>query len=199
MIMGAMPPQDPQVTRIAERDASRGPGGFWQTLPGILTAAGTFLAGLAGLAAVLAPHLFAPSSPRDATERSAKPPTNAPAQVMNSSAPVTNSPPGAPAQPAALRPVAPAPIVRSRPDPPAQDPNSSQPANDRYIASFASDGFVVLRSEPTIASAEIRRILVGIAVRCGQARWSANGYRWRRCVDQEGEAGYMADTFLRKA
>jgi hypothetical protein len=190
--------QDPQVARFAE--SSRDAGGFWRSLPGVLTAAGSFLAGLAGLAAVLAPHLFAPSS--HATEQGAKPPTDAPAQVASPSpaattAPVVGSAPDSPAPPAAVPADAAVPVARSDPPPPAPA-EPSQPADDRYIASFASDGFVVLRSEPTIASAEIRRILVGIAVRCGQARWSANGYRWRRCVDESGEVGYMADTFLRK-
>jgi len=194
VIMEAQP-QDPQAARFAE--PSRNAGGFWQTLPGILTATGSFLAGLAGLAAVLAPHLFTPA---------AKPPADTPAQVMSSgppspTAPVVNASPEAPAQAAALPRDASAPIVQSRPDPPEEEPVATAadpPAYDRYVAAFASDGFVVLRAEPTIASAEIRRILVGGAVRCGKPHWAANGYRWRRCVDAEGEAGYMADTFLRK-
>jgi len=194
VIMEAQP-QDPQAARFAE--PSRNAGGFWQTLPGILTATGSFLAGLAGWAAVLAPHLFTPA---------AKPPADTPAQVMSSgppspTAPVVNASPEAPAQAAALPRDASAPIVQSRPNPPEEEPVATAadpPADDRYVAAFASDGFVVLRAEPTIASAEIRRILVGGAVRCGKPHWSANGYRWRRCVDAEGEAGYMADTFLRK-
>ena len=201
--MGEMQFQDPPVTRTADDIASRDTGGFWRTLPGILTAAGSFLAGLAGLAAVIVPNVFPKSDPRDSTHITR--PTGAPAQVMNPSAPdppapVIGSPPDAPA-PA----VATAPIVQSPPAaPPAQATNSTSaepdpPASDRYVAAYASDGFVVLRSRPTIASAEITRIFVGAAVRCGQAKWIADDYRWRRCVDQDGKVGYMSDTFLRKA
>ena len=201
--MGETQFQDPQVTRTADNAASRDTGGFWRSLPGILTAAGTFLAGLAGLAAVIVPNVYPSSRHRDATDVTR--PTGVPAQVMNSSAadppaPVTGSPAGAPAPAAAV-----APIVQSPPAaPPAQATNSTSaeldaPASDRYVAAYASDGFVVLRSQPTIASAEVTRIFVGAAVRCGQARWIADDYRWRRCVDQDGKVGYMSDTFLRKA
>ena len=199
--MGEAQPRDPQAPRFAE--PSRATGGFWQTLPGILTATGSFLAGLAGLTAVLAPHLFTPSKP--AADQAAKPPTDAPAQAASpapagATAPVANAAREAPPQPTALPTDTAAPIVHSPPAAPAPGPaEASPPADDRYVAAFASDGFVVLRAEPTTASAEIRRILVGGAVRCGKPHWAADGYRWRRCVDEQGEAGFMADTFLRKA
>lgn len=184
-------PQEPPAARYAEPTQNR--GGFWQSLPGILTAAGTFLAGLAGLAAVVVPNLTG----KHASEQSAKPSADAPAHAADASASdaaaaATHPTPAAPA-PAN----APEPAVHSPPPAHAAEPEAT--ADDRYIAAYASDGFVVLRAQPTIASAEIRRVDVGVAVRCGKPHWSANGYHWRRCVDEQGEAGYMADTFLRKS
>jgi len=180
----------PQEQRFAEQP--RAAGGFWQSLPGILTAAGTFLAGLAGLAAVILPNFTA----KHASEEAARPPADPPAQAAGTSTP------NAAAAATHPSPAAPAPAAAPAPThlpPPAHAVQPEAPADDRYIAAYASDGFVVLRAEPTIASGEIRRVDVGVAVRCGKPRWAADGYHWRRCVDEQGEAGYMADTFLRKA
>ena len=192
--MGEAQPQDPPAARSAE--PVRAAGGFWQSLPGILTAAGTFLAGLAGLAAVIVPSLTA----KHVSEEAARPPANAPAHSTSAGAPdaaaAATNPPAAEPTHAAAHATAPAPVVHS--PPPAHAGEAETPADDRYVAAYASDGFVVLRAEPTIASAEIRRVDVGVAVRCGKPHWAADGYHWRRCVDQQGEAGYMADTFLRK-
>ena len=169
--------------------------GFWRSLPGILTALGTFLAGLAGLAAVVVPNFF---GKRDApVEQAAQKPANAPAdppaELANTSA--TNAPALAAVPAPAPAAAAPTPAIQTV----APAPATESTASDRFITAFASDGFVVLRAGPTIASAEIRRVDVGVAVRCGLPRWNADGYRRRRCVDQEGEAGYMADNFLRRA
>lgn len=194
--MDEVQPHDAPAARFGEHGAARDTGGFWRSLPGVLTAAGTFLAGLAGLAAVIVPNMSAKSG--STPERVASPPADAPAQIVSSSpaaaaGPVDKPLPETPAQAAGSPPAAPAP----RADPlPAEPPPT---ASDRYVAAFASDGFVVLRSHPTTDGAEVTRVLVGGAVRCGAPRWVADGYRWRRCVDPDGRVGYMSDTFLRKA
>ena len=64
--MGEEQLQGPQAASTAENATSPGKVRFWQTLPGILAAAGTFFAGLAGLAAVVAPNIFPRSSTADA-------------------------------------------------------------------------------------------------------------------------------------
>ena len=187
----------PRVRHAAEESAASDSGGFWRSLPGVLTASGTFLAGLAGLAAVIVPNL----SNRPSAGNAAPPSAQAPGQAAAATSPASAAAAGASAvpAPAATPPADPAPPVVRAPSAAPQPVDPQPTASDRFVAAFASDGFVVLRSHPTTDGAEVTRILVGGAVRCGAPRWVADGYRWRRCVDQDGRVGFMSDTFLRKA
>ncbi|WP_309661561.1 hypothetical protein [Sphingomonas sp.] len=61
--MGA---EHPQTTEVEAHKATTPRESFWRTLPGILTAAGTFLAGLTGLAAVFFGNRDGASAPAGA-------------------------------------------------------------------------------------------------------------------------------------
>ena len=194
--MDEVQPHDAPAARFGDNGAARDSGGFWRSLPGVLTAAGTFLAGLAGLAAVIVPNMSA----RPGAGNAAPPPAQTPAQAAAASpAPAEAVDASDVPAPTATLPADPAPPIVQAPPANPQPVEPQATASDRYVAAFASDGFVVLRSQPTTDGAEVTRVLVGGAVRCGAPRWSADGYRWRRCVDPDGRVGFMADTFLRKA
>src|SRR5690242_15344330 len=150
--MGEVHADDARDWRGGEHSEPRDSGGFWRSLPGVLTASGTFLAGLAGLAAVIVPHMTNASRDASARAASASVPQEAPAPAAATAPPPSEPPAKAASEPAPATAAEPAPA-----EPPA-------PASERYVAAFASDGFVVLRSQPSTAGAEIRRVLVGQSV-----------------------------------
>src|SRR5215213_8214068 len=125
--MDEVQPEDRSIDRAGEHSAHRDTGGFWRTLPGILTAAGTFLAGLAGLAAVVVPNISPRSSPGDSTEQPATQPAGPSAQVMNANpsntTPATQPPTDAPAPTAA--PTATAPLAQPPPSASIESPPPS--------------------------------------------------------------------------
>ena len=69
---------------------------------------------------------------------------------------------------------------------------------ERFEVAETSDKYLAVRSQPSITSAEIRRIPSGNLLQCGQARLNVTGRLWRPCKDSEGRSGFVSDKYLRK-
>lgn len=59
------------------------------------------------------------------------------------------------------------------------------------------DGFLVLRSEPSMTSTELVRIPVGGVLECGEAIRNVSGNWWRPCRDRDGRSGFVSNTYIR--
>jgi hypothetical protein len=180
-------------------------GQFWRSLPGILTAAGSFLAGLAAVGAIVfggkqnavqqvrdpTSHV-ADATPqvRDAAAQAAvagPPATNAPAQPADTAPRVADAPPQvreAPSQPAEAAP-------------PVAAADSQFTIEGVFLAARTSDGYIAMRVQPGRDSRLVTKILGGQPVRCGKSRPSDDG-PWRWCRNAEGYVGYMSDQYLLK-
>lgn len=60
------------------------------------------------------------------------------------------------------------------------------------------DGFLSLRTGPNRASAEISKIPVGSSIECKAAVRNDIGSFWRPCSDNQGNSGFVSNTYLRK-
>lgn len=61
-----------------------------------------------------------------------------------------------------------------------------------------SDHYLVLRTQPSVASSEIRRIPTGGLLQCGMANPNESGNLWRPCTDDQGNSGFVSNKFIRK-
>lgn len=95
----------------------------------------------------------------------------------------------------------------AKPDPPkvarlastdAVVPQNSPELEGRFRVVPTSDGFLALRSEPSMASTEIAKIPSGGLLDCVNARPNAAGNLWRPCTDEAGNSGFVANKFIRK-
>ena len=60
------------------------------------------------------------------------------------------------------------------------------------------DGFLVLRAQPSMVSAEVVKVPDGGVLQCSQAiRNEANNW-WRPCTDSEGRSGFVSNKFIRR-
>ena len=71
-------------------------------------------------------------------------------------------------------------------------------ADDRFETVKTNDGFISMRTQPSVTSEEITRVVSGTAVHCGEVRSNDGGYRWRWCSDDQGHNGFMSGRYLRK-
>lgn len=142
---------------------------FWKSLPGILTAGGSFLMALTGLMTLLHQNGYL------GTNSEAAPQAQASAAAISS--PSVVSPAGPSTSPAALTA---SPLVQFR-------------------VGQMSDGFAMVRSRPTTASDGLVKLPSGTPVQCGEALRDVdrgNARRWRFCPEYDG---YISTRLLGQA
>jgi hypothetical protein len=71
-------------------------------------------------------------------------------------------------------------------------------ADDRFETVKTNDGFISMRTQPSVASDEITRVVSNSVVHCGEVRSNDGGYRWRWCSDEQGHQGFMSGRYLQK-
>ena len=81
---------------------------------------------------------------------------------------------------------------------PNPNPNPEPEPAGTFEVIPTSDGFLVLRAEPTIMSPELRRIPSGGVLQCGNASRNAGGNLWRPCTDDEGRSGYVSNKYIKR-
>lgn len=84
---------------------------------------------------------------------------------------------------------------------PPRRQRASQPAPDSpgtFQVVETGDGFLVLRAQPSMVSAEVVKVPDGGVLQCSKAiRNEANNW-WRPCTDAEGRSGFVSNKFIRR-
>jgi hypothetical protein len=77
-------------------------------------------------------------------------------------------------------------------------PENAPELTGEFVTIETVDHFLVLRSQPSMLGALIRKVPSGSALKCAQAIPNENGNLWRPCTDDQSNSGYVANKFIRQ-